>query len=540
MEGGDSEAKDDSFVLISNIPPSLHTCDIRKFFSEFIETEKFSCFHYRHRPEKGKVSEDDTEIQASSSVSFSQKVCGRVHTAESSKKDRIVPCCCIVKMSTQHVPGLISKYHRKHWLDSNGEELSSRCFVFRVKISDKETVTDKEDSVSLVRAELASLAELRPPNMMPRGNVGTSTKFFLQAIKECRLPARLVGKLKLEFPQMKNRKFGNVPFDYGPTKPKKGGSRNVFIDRGLLRKKNTAGPAISEVPDEDPDNDTCEEWERHEALHNDVQANRAHGYQVESTSYYAADADLEQQEGTKEAAFEGEVELVWEKGGSGLNFYTDAQFWKEREGDFDEKTSDDWDVDMNVYYEKNTTHDKDAVDSVDMRKSDFLREGKHTESLFRKKSQKPAARRKRRLSASSDGDTIGSFEASSRGFGGKIMAQAGWKPGDGLGKEKQGISTPILGEDEGQGPSDKKGIGFHGDKIVTVFKKPDRVVHTGYRKDYLNTNTGITTAFSSREERTAPERYDRSLHQMYLKFRDPSVRFCKGGVQGGSDTKNSS
>merc|ERR1719480_490335 len=118
--------------------------------------------------------------------------------------------------------------------------MSSRCFVFRVRISDQETVKDKEDSVSLVRSEMASLAELRPPNLMPRGNVGTSTKFFLQAIKECRLPARLVGKLKLEFPQTRNRKFGNVSFDYGPTKPKRGSSRNVFIDRGLLQEKNNA------------------------------------------------------------------------------------------------------------------------------------------------------------------------------------------------------------------------------------------------------------------------------------------------------------
>ena len=28
------------------------------------------------------------------------------------------------------------------------------------------------------------------------------------------------------------------------------------------------------------DYNTCEEWERHEALHNDVQANRVHGRQV--------------------------------------------------------------------------------------------------------------------------------------------------------------------------------------------------------------------------------------------------------------------
>lgn len=31
-------------------------------------------------------------------------------------------------------------------------------------------------------------------------------------------------------------------------------------------------------------------------------------------------------------------------------FYTDAQFWDEAEGDFDAKTSDDWDIDTSVYY----------------------------------------------------------------------------------------------------------------------------------------------------------------------------------------------
>ena len=54
--------------------------------------------------------------------------------------------------------------------------------------------------------------------------------------------------------------------------------------------------------------------------------------------------DLEQQSGTKNITYEDEVELVWEKGGSGLNFYTDAAYWKAQEGDFDEKTADMRDV----------------------------------------------------------------------------------------------------------------------------------------------------------------------------------------------------
>ena len=79
---------------------------------------------------------------------------------------------------------------------------------------------------------------------------------------------------------------------------------------------------------------------------------------------------------------------MWEKGGSGLNFYTDAAYWKAQEGDFDEKTADDWDVDMSVYYEKEAgprAHDKDAVDSVDMRRAEFLHKGKHTDSVFGKR-----------------------------------------------------------------------------------------------------------------------------------------------------------
>ena len=65
------------------------------------------------------------------------------------------------------------------------------------------------------------------------------------------------------------------------------------------------------------------------------------------------------------------MEVVWEKGGSGLVFYTDASHWHNLEGgllsiqslfnvmhdsciiDFDEQCSkeDDWDVDTALYYD---------------------------------------------------------------------------------------------------------------------------------------------------------------------------------------------
>ena len=71
----------------------------------------------------------------------------------------------------------------------------------------------------------------------------------------------------------------------------------------------------------------------------------------------------------KEALFEEPLEKVWEKGGSGLVFHTDAAHWARRTagggewdaeegfgmggaGDLDELHADDWDVDTRAYYER--------------------------------------------------------------------------------------------------------------------------------------------------------------------------------------------
>jgi len=327
---------EDSFVTVNNIPAQLHTSDLRRFFSSFVESEKFLCFHFRHRPEKGKKSEVGKSPDDCSNGSYSRQTCARVHTAATSKIDKI-SSCCIVKMRTEYVSSFLAQYHRKQWLDSNDEAIPSKCFLSKIKIGyNKTEVPDKEKDniIKFSDPGFLKLPELQPPPLMPHGNVGTSTQFFLTAIQECRLPARLIGKLKLEFPESRKRKFGSVPLEY------RGNSH--LLERRALEKLNKAGPSVTgngEESDPEDDNDTCEEWERHEALHNDVQANRTNHDQVQSSSYLAESGDLEQQEGTKEKAFEEEIELVWEKGRSGLNFYTDAQYWKSLEGDFDERNT---------------------------------------------------------------------------------------------------------------------------------------------------------------------------------------------------------
>lgn len=82
-----------------------------------------------------------------------------------------------------------------------------------------------------------------------------------------------------------------------------------------------------------------EEWDRHRALHNDVSARRM----VDNVD------DLADQPGTKERLFEDKMEVTWDKGSSGLVFYTDAQYWKEVENHEEAEDADDWDVDTSEY-----------------------------------------------------------------------------------------------------------------------------------------------------------------------------------------------
>ena len=82
--------------------------------------------------------------------------------------------------------------------------------------------------------------------------------------------------------------------------------------------------------DENEDDDRGEEWERHVTFEDDPTS----------------------QERIKERLYEEEIELVWEKGGPGIVWYTDAQFWDVQRGGFDEKTSDNLDIDMQGYFEE--------------------------------------------------------------------------------------------------------------------------------------------------------------------------------------------
>ncbi|MEQ2248780.1 G patch domain-containing protein 3 [Ilyodon furcidens] len=283
---------------------------------------------------------------------------------------------------------------------------------------------------------------------MQNGNVGTPIKVFLQLIQSCRLPPRLIRKLGLTFPKTgSSRRYGNVPFQYhntcilpateetvltaagheisGPGSLTAPSSRTRLLvdDAHTTEADDTQNEEEGEDAQShaDDDDDRCEEWERHEALHDDVTS----------------------QERSKERLYEEEIELKWEKGGSGLVFYTDAQYWQEEEGDFDEQTADDWDVDMSVYYDKDGG-DMDARDYIKMRYERRLRDGIED--------------------GSGHNQSIGSFERFTKGFGRRVMEKQGWRDGEGLGSSQVGMPEAL--ENEGQHPRCKRGFGYHGEKLV--------------------------------------------------------------------------
>lgn len=322
---------DSVYMVILNIPPKFHSSDLRNYFSAFSEQQTyFSCFHFRHRPQLELVK--------------SIEVCNPLRKNILVSKD---PVCCIVKCSSEGKrEETIKKYHLQNWVDTNDNLFSACCIVGAVIVEEgisteplsSMCLDSTKVEIKLPLKKIKEMIELKPPLLMPKGNIGTSTKHFLTLINACRLPSSLIGKLGLNFPKTRSRKYGQVPFNYGNIE----GETRSFIrlprslDEAANKLKNSSYPTSTNERDKKKeeckeDDDEEQEWDRHEALHDDVT----------------------EQERNKERLYEEEMEVVWEKGGPGIVWYTDAQRWKEAEGDFDEQTTDDWDVDYSVYFEEN-------------------------------------------------------------------------------------------------------------------------------------------------------------------------------------------
>ena len=303
------------YVLISQIPLDFHTPDLRNYFSCSIENESFLIFNYRHRPHASKAYN-----------------------------------VCICKIKACKFDELIKLYDQKNWLNSRGLIQRAKCSLTKIKICDDTKTESGSDSseTSLTEADIDKLLEFRKiPHWMPQGNVGTPTKTFITYINQCVMPTSLISRLGINlkmFKKNKPKKYANVQFSYNEDDVEFW-EANSFYDRELDVARTGNGHSISETCDDekkiqelnyltlqagkcgdndgldkqeeeeeeeksptprkandedDEDDDEMEDWDRHEALHDDVT----------------------KQDRTSPYFFEKEIELKWEKGGSGLVFYT--------------------------------------------------------------------------------------------------------------------------------------------------------------------------------------------------------------------------
>ncbi|KFO37694.1 G patch domain-containing protein 3 [Fukomys damarensis] len=461
----DAEVEAAVYLVVSGIPSGLRSAQLRSYFSQFREQRGggFLCFHYRHRPElvpphPGTDSALTSADSGAESQIFAQTAATDARSVSTREFAQVQShtCCCVISVrGLAQAQKLLRMYSGRRWLDSQGSWLPGRCLIRRLRLptessglgsfpfkTRKELQSRKSENEAFTLADLRQLPELNPPVLMPNGNVGTPLQIFLDLIRACRLPPRIITQLQLQFPKTgSSRRYGNVPFQYEDSETVEQ-EEPVYTAEGEEIPQGTClvdPPEDEEAEDEgekeveethsDDDDDCGEEWERHEALHEDVTG----------------------QERTSERLFEEEIELKWEKGGSGLVFYTDAQFWQEEEGDFDEQTADDWDVDMSVYYDRDGG-DKDARDSVQMRLEQRLRDGQEEVSVIERQ--------------------VGTFERYTKGIGRKVMERQGWAEGQGLGSSCSGVPEALDGD--GQHPRCKRGLGYHGEKLQPfgLLKRP--------------------------------------------------------------------
>uniref|UniRef100_A0A914W9D6 G-patch domain-containing protein n=1 Tax=Plectus sambesii TaxID=2011161 RepID=A0A914W9D6_9BILA len=428
------------YAIVRNIPGWFHSKDLRRFFSGFVETARFDCFHFRHRPEIHQQQQQSNDKDSTDAVTDkSTKLSDPSDKKKDAKNKRF---CCVVRLKCKADRDLlISDYHQKHWITEDGSEIALKCFIFSLKLS--EGGSDKgAPSNSLSTTDAEEMIELRPPLVMPQGNVGTPSRYFFEQIRNCALPTSVIAKLGLK-PLRSQRQFGAVPMEYAST------SRRY----ASIEEKVIAQSTPDNDDGEDDDKDECEEWERHEALHDDVT----------------------EQDRTKQKLYEDDAEVTWEKGGPGLVWYTDSFYWDQAEGtDCDWRWADDWDVDFSVYYDKDGG-DMDARQAVQIRREKMLRSGAEDSSVFKSTNVKPTAIGRKRRRSESDVDTCGRFERHTKGIGAKLLRRFGWKPGTGVGKGVAGRPYPIAVdlETEAQLSNERRGFGYRGEKLQrTGFVRP--------------------------------------------------------------------
>ncbi|KAL6046376.1 G patch domain-containing protein 3 [Balamuthia mandrillaris] len=514
-EGGSPKG---AYCLVQNIPRELRSLDLRCFFSDFVERNKFLAFHYLHRPEVflpssacGSSSSSSPYFSSDSSSSCSSSPSCETEREGARKKSRT--CCCIVQLHSQHDLLLFTqRYNGRQWTDRHHHLLPFRCLIRPIKKTAAQNKNEEkgaaqeeafegetggryltgrqrmaERSVSRVDEShpWEDLLELRPPPLLPQGNVGTPLAFFKEKIRRCEMPSSLLRKMGLaSLRKRKYRRYGEVFYTYEEdegsheqereerestqqtehwdnsdgdddedkryTKRRrstmsittaKTRRRQRIVNISVDSKSSSSLVVVEERQPEEKyiyleaaDRSVQQKQLSTRITHEDLETttNRDEDTEGEQSAeeWDRAEAFRDDEHDSHQRLFEEEVELVWEKGGSGLVFWTDDVLWEAQQGtDWDEREADEFDVDtISLYYENSGNGDRQKN-----RIAEDDEEGKR--------------RRKQKRGGAYPWDTTG--------LATKLMKEMGWRKGKGIGKTP-GSEHPV----DVQANPRKSGLGY--------------------------------------------------------------------------------
>lgn len=502
------------YLAVINIPKdSYRSVDLRTFFNEFIENEQLECFHFLHR-------------------------------GIENHKDK---CVAFVKITEKFYEPFVKAYHSVQYYDKHNKLRNNFCAILTLhysKLTDSSRrrfvigipVNDGEEIKTVSENDFFKFREFRPPPLYPNGNVGTPNKYFNNLIGAAKLPTSIIKRLELTTPRL-IKKYARVRYDYPAkqgSKWKKGDideteeKKIESVDEQKTKSKKTQSTVVMNIespnsilPGEklsenrhirllpvwfrqislssktddlkNPINHVKEKLNEREISYEKTNESQSESEPEEEWDRREAHADDPMKlEHNKEIVYESPMEVVWEKGGPGLVWKTDES--ERRNYDFDEITTDDWDMDMAVYNKgTEACASKDAVDLAEIRRGEKNRKD-GPESAFRTDQQN---------------------------FPQRIMSKQGWSVGQGLGRRNQGISEALSAD----GQMNRRGLGYYGEKVIwkdNLSKPNDRPK----KRDRNPGNKLIASAYDNLSKLdNNPEGDERASH-LQMKFRD-DVRFPK-------------
>mmetsp|Transcript_9179 Transcript_9179/g.28421 ORF Transcript_9179/g.28421 Transcript_9179/m.28421 type:complete len:494 (-) Transcript_9179:83-1564(-) len=466
-EEGKMTSHNYAYAIILNIPTEMRSRELRVFFAEFVEAELVDCFHFQHRPQQWRTLAAPDRAPVDSVA----------NTSADSVANNQLNCCLVRFIGVEARSAFRQRYDFARWpcrtsapacapatstSASTSRIIRPRCIV---RLLDEGTVS----------GPLLALPELHPPRGLSQGNVGTSWRRCLEAVERCELPAVVLARLGIS-DRLPLPRYGAVP-------PPASLTRGAVTVRTLLTDASRLRHRIryrSSKPTKEEENEKeMEGWPTKEQQHQtDVElvsdAERWDRENVLEPRYY------------EERRFEKPLEVVWEKGGSGLVFYTDECFWSELEAD---------------------ERDADELESfTDLERAPVA-------ALSPPRSSGDDARRA--LEATLDWP-VGAFERHTRGIGSCLLRASGWEGGA---LQPGGAETPLAVEFR----APRVGLGANSTWTDSDRKhRSKRIRSERDRTDYVRIGTSFDSASSPPSSTARPHRQE---------SRQPTPTFCSLGFE---------